>query len=66
MFNIHLPFGGVNHSGIGKSRGYYGFQSFSNQRSILNSKGPISVSKLLSAPYTKLKQGIVNFLLKRI
>ncbi len=66
MFNVHLPFGGVNHSGIGKSRGYYGFQVFSNQRSVLNHKGLITVSKLLGAPYTQLKQSIVNFLLKKM
>lgn len=66
MFNVNLPFGGVNHSGLGKSRGFYGFQAFSNERSILYAKGPISVSKLISAPYTSIKKRFVNFLLKRM
>lgn len=30
-----LPFGGVNHSGIGKSGGHYGFVEFSNQKSVV-------------------------------
>ncbi|MFT4031882.1 MAG: aldehyde dehydrogenase family protein [Siphonobacter sp.] len=33
--NTSLPWGGVNHSGIGKSGGYFGFQEFSNARSIV-------------------------------
>ena len=32
--NPHLPFGGVNHSGIGKSNGRYGFEAFSNLRGV--------------------------------
>ncbi len=31
----NLPFGGVNNSGIGKSGGLFGFQEFSNQKSVL-------------------------------
>jgi len=30
--NPNLPFGGVNNSGIGKSRGHYGFIEFTNER----------------------------------
>ncbi|MFP4655337.1 MAG: aldehyde dehydrogenase family protein [Methanohalobium sp.] len=33
--NPHLPFGGVNSSGTGKSLGFHGFVEFSNQRSII-------------------------------
>lgn len=33
--NPHLPFGGVNHSGIGKSNGRQGFIEFSNERGIV-------------------------------
>ena len=35
FFNTHLPFGGSNNSGIGKSHGIFGFQEFSNMRSVL-------------------------------
>lgn len=33
--NPHLPFGGINHSGIGKSNGFHGFVEFSNERGII-------------------------------
>ncbi len=33
--NPHLPFGGVNNSGIGRSLGRRGFEEFSNERSII-------------------------------
>ncbi len=34
--NPHLPFGGVNNSGIGKSLGHQGFVEFSNERGIIH------------------------------
>ncbi|HEY8402555.1 MAG TPA: aldehyde dehydrogenase family protein, partial [Cytophagaceae bacterium] len=34
----HLPFGGVNNSGIGKAHGHYGFLAFSNQRAVLRQR----------------------------
>jgi aldehyde dehydrogenase (NAD+) len=33
--NPHLPFGGVNNSGMGRSVGYRGFLEFSNERSVM-------------------------------
>lgn len=33
-----LPFGGVNHSGMGQARGFHGFRSFSHERSVLVSR----------------------------
>ncbi len=33
--NHYLPFGGSNSSGIGKSHGFFGFQEFTNARSVL-------------------------------
>lgn len=65
-FNPHLPFGGVNNSGIGKGRGYYGFQEFSNARAVLNSKPLIRMTNLLSAPYSVFKYKLVNFILRRL
>ena len=61
--NSELPFGGINNSGIGKTHGFFGFQEFSNQRSVLKriAIGPIY---LLFPPYTKLKQKIVDFTIK--
>jgi aldehyde dehydrogenase (NAD+) len=60
----HLPFGGVNNSGIGKSHGRWGFISFSNERSVLRQSNPYSAGKLLFPPYTKLKQKIINLSIK--
>lgn len=33
--NPHLPFGGVNNSGIGKSNGQHGFIEFSNEKGVI-------------------------------
>lgn len=63
-FNPHLPFGGVNNSGIGKDRGIYGFHEFSNPRAVLHSRPVVRMSKFLSAPYTSLKYKLVDFILK--
>ena len=61
--NNHLPFGGVNHSGIGKSHGFFGFEEFSNKRAVLkrNFTGPIS---LLRPPYTKWVQKLTDLTIK--
>lgn len=59
-----LPFGGVNHSGIGKAHGFSGFKAFSNEKSILQQRIGHTVSKTIYPPYTKLKKFIINFMLK--
>ncbi|MEJ2583659.1 MAG: aldehyde dehydrogenase family protein [Robiginitalea sp.] len=61
--NHHLPFGGVNNSGIGKSHGFYGFLEFSNQRSIVRQYTPSSI-ELLMPPYTGFKQKMVDATLR--
>ena len=61
--NPHLPFGGINNSGIGKSHGYQGFLAFSNARSELRQYTPSS-TELLLPPYTRLKQRMVDFTLR--
>lgn len=55
--NHHLPFGGSNNSGIGKSHGHYGFKAFSNERAFMKQhfKG---ISEYVTPPYTKLKEKI--------
>lgn len=52
FYALDLPFGGVGRSGIGKSHGFYGFQAFSNARSLLEQKLPVSVIELLFPPYS--------------
>ena len=61
--NHNLPFGGSNTSGIGKSHGFFGFQEFSNMRSVLkqNFKGP---SEIVFPPYNKTKQKIIELTIK--
>jgi aldehyde dehydrogenase (NAD+) len=61
--NHHLPFGGVNNSGIGKSHGFHGFLEFSNQRSIVRQYTPSTI-ELLMPPYTGLKQKMVDATLR--
>lgn len=61
--NHHLPFGGSNNSGIGKSHGFYGFEEFSNKRSVLkqNFKGAM---EMLFPPYTHLKKKMADLTIK--
>lgn len=61
--NPHLPFGGVNNSGIGKSHGKFGFEAFSNRRAILKQYG-WSGLELLYPPYTDFKQRLANWVVK--
>ena len=63
FFNHYLPFGGVNNSGIGKAHGWYGFEAFSNARSVLKQNMPGALD-LLMPPYTNLKQKLIDFTLK--
>lgn len=63
-FNSHLPFGGVNKSGIGKSHGYFGFLEFSNQKAVVKHHLPWQPSSLLHPPYTNFSKWLVNLLLR--
>lgn len=62
--NNELPFGGDNNSGIGKSHGWFGFEAFSNARSILYQWSPLSATDLLTPPYTGWKQKLADITLK--
>ena len=61
--NSNLPFGGINNSGIGKSKGIYGFEEFSNKKSILKQNLP-SATDLMMPPYNNLKQKLIDFSIK--
>lgn len=58
--NPNLPFGGINHSGIGKSFGFDCFEEFSNKRSIIRRKW--SDLSFLYPPYANKKKKIINLL----
>jgi aldehyde dehydrogenase (NAD+) len=63
FMNHHLPFGGVNNSGIGKSHGWYGFQDFSNARGIYRQDLP-SLLNLFFPPYNSLKEKVIGIVTK--
>ncbi len=64
FLNNNLPFGGDNNSGIGKSHGKFGFDSFSNAKAVLQQHTRFSAMKLLLPPYTPRVQKLTNLLLK--
>lgn len=57
-----LPFGGVNHSGIGKTGGHFGFIEFSNQKAVLVQK--TNMLKMLYPPYSTRVRWMLDFILK--
>jgi aldehyde dehydrogenase (NAD+) len=61
--HLNLPFGGVNTSGFGRTRGFAGFQAFSNQRSVMK-QSRISPMKLLYPPYTPRVKWFIKLVLK--
>ncbi len=56
--HLNLPFGGVNNSGIGKAHGYWGFQAFSHQRSVLRER--FSLVSWLYPPYTPMVRKLID------
>ena len=64
FFNLDLPFGGSNNSGIGKAHGRFGFEAFSNARGIMKQWSPFSALDLLTPPYTGWKQTIIDLTIK--
>lgn len=63
FLNHHLPFGGSNNSGIGKSHGHFGFLEFVNQRAVLK-QHTFGATDLLTPPYTNFKQKLVDLTIK--
>ncbi|MFV0229462.1 aldehyde dehydrogenase family protein [Empedobacter falsenii] len=64
ILHPNLPFGGVNHSGIGASTGYEGFKGFSHMKPVLHVNRILSPSKFLNYPYTSTTQKVIDFLMK--
>ena len=60
----HLPFGGVNASGIGKSHGYFGFRAFSNEKSVIKQRVGLTNALVFYPPFNKLQKMIVGFLIR--
>lgn len=57
-----LPWGGVNHSGIGKSGGRFGFREFSNERGVVRQHW--GLYRIFHPPYTARVRGLLNQVLK--
>ncbi len=58
--NPNLPFGGVNHSGIGKSGGRRTFLNFTNEKSVLIQRPGFSIAKIFYPPYTDFKKKLAK------
>jgi len=56
--NPHLPFGGVNNSGIGSCHGIFGFKNFSHERAVVF-QSKLELMRMIYPPYEKK-----NWLLK--
>lgn len=60
----HLPFGGINSSGIGRAHGEAGFRAFSNEVSVLESGPGPAGAELFATPYTKIKRLMIEKAMK--
>ncbi len=60
----NLPFGGVNHSGIGKAHGHAGFMAFTNEKPVVRQKSGYSNAYLFYPPYTSFKRKVLSFILR--
>ncbi|MGB0137990.1 MAG: aldehyde dehydrogenase family protein [Flavobacteriales bacterium] len=59
-----LPFGGVNASGIGKAHGWWGFEAFTNLRSVHKSTLPVNYHFLVAPPYKGWRQKVLNIVMR--
>ncbi len=62
FLHLNLPFGGVTHSGIGKSHGFFGFAAFSHERSVLRDR--FSIVHWMFPPYTERVRALIRITLK--
>lgn len=60
----NLPFGGVNHSGIGMSHGQFGFQAFSNGKPVLKQKSGVTAVKVFYPPFTSRTKKLMDWFLR--
>jgi len=64
--NPHLPFGGVNNSGLGSYHGWHSFLAFSHQKSVLNYWMPFSISDIFTVPYSPFMRKMANWIVKKL
>ena len=63
FMHLNLPFGGINHSGIGNAHGFYGFKAFSHERAYLK-QSRFSPLKWMYPPYRPRVQKLIDLTLK--
>lgn len=63
FFQVNLPFGGVGSSGMGKGHGFFGFESFSNARSVVD-QSRLPTSRFLHPPYGWFKRRVIDVMLR--
>lgn len=67
FYQLDLPFGGVGHSGFGRSHGFYGFEAFSNVRGVLDQRLKFSAIELLFPPYRgKWKERLIDLTIRKL
>ncbi|HWS71174.1 MAG TPA: aldehyde dehydrogenase family protein, partial [Thermoanaerobaculia bacterium] len=65
FYQLHLPFGGIGNSGVGKGHGFFGFEAFSNARGVLEQPTRFSAIQLLYPPYnSRWKQKLIDWTIK--
>jgi aldehyde dehydrogenase (NAD+) len=60
----NLPFGGVNHSGMGNAHGHYGFKAFSHERAVVRTQVSLAATQLGAGEVHPLLRKILRPLLK--
>ncbi len=60
----HLPFGGSNNSGIGRSHGIYGFKAFSNEMAYLETGPGPTGADIIKQPYDNKVKFLIDKAIK--
>ena len=60
--NPDLPFGGVQASGAGRSNGRASFDEFSNRRSVLRKRLPLTAVPLSFPPFGPAKEALAKWI----
>lgn len=62
--NAHLPFGGVNHSGLGNYHGEHGFRTFSHEKAVLKQSFLGKMLRIMYPPYSDFKMKALSQLVR--
>ncbi|MEO6259626.1 MAG: aldehyde dehydrogenase family protein [Thermoanaerobaculia bacterium] len=64
FFQTYLPFGGVGRSGMGRAHGFFGYESFSNIRAVLDQPTRFSALQWMYPPYGRFKRKLIDWTLR--